>query len=240
MSFDVIPAIDIIDGTCVRLFQGQFERKTVYDHSPIDLAHQFETAGFRRLHVVDLDGAKTGTVQNLATLRQICDETDLIIDFGGGVNSTWTFESVLEAGVTKISIGTAAVKKPKLFKEWIDKFGAEKIFLGADVEGLRLAVRGWQEKTAIELVPFLKGEIERGISEIFVTDISKDGAMVGPGFELYETLLENFPEASIIASGGVRNKKDLIELERMGLSGAIVGKAFYEGTLSFEEALDVG
>lgn len=240
MSFDVIPAIDIIDGRCVRLFQGQFEKKTVYDQSPIELARQFEDAGFERLHVVDLDGAKAGVTKNLETLERICKSTQLVVDFGGGVKTTEGFRSVLDAGAIKVSVGTAAVKQPEIFNEWIETFGASSIFLGTDVENELLAVRGWQERTTVKIIPFLRKMITLGIDEIFATDISKDGAMQGPGYELYESVVEEFPSLSVVASGGVRNQQDLDQLVEMGVSGAIVGKAFYEGTLSFKEALDVG
>ncbi|MEQ8584295.1 MAG: 1-(5-phosphoribosyl)-5-[(5-phosphoribosylamino)methylideneamino]imidazole-4-carboxamide isomerase [Marinoscillum sp.] len=231
----IIPAIDIIDGQCVRLTKGDYDQVTTYSDDPAQVARDFELAGISRLHVVDLDGAKARHVVNIDTLRNITSATGLSVDFGGGVKTREDLELVLAAGARQVTAGSIAVSDKAEVKKWIVEFGPEKIILGADVLNGKVMVSGWQESSGEELMDFLDFYVQLGIQYVICTDISKDGVLAGPSFELYEAIQERFPTLKLIASGGVSGKDDLIRLKSQGLYGAIVGKAFYEGRLTLEE-----
>ena len=232
---EIIPAIDVIDGRCVRLAQGDFAREKVYRENPLDAAREFENAGLKRLHIVDLDGAKNGRVTNLEVLGTIARQTNLTIDFGGGIKTVEDVESVFEAGAAMASIGSVAVKNPDRFFAWLDKFGGEKILLGADVRDEKLAINGWQTNTKIEIIPFLKNYFAKGVTQTFVTDISKDGLLAGSSNELYRKILDEIPELKLIASGGVSKIEDIDALEKIGCAGVIVGKAIYENRINLKD-----
>ncbi len=232
---EIIPAIDIIDGKCVRLSEGDYQRKTVYHHNPLDVAREFEQAGIKRLHLVDLDGAKARKVINLKVLQDIAENTGLLIDFGGGVQSIEDLNQVFDAGASQVTGGSIAVREPEVFERWLQKFGPEKIILGADVKQGKIAIGGWQEKSSWELVEFIEHYSTKGIKHVICTDVSKDGLLEGPSQLLYEELVNTFPDLSIIASGGVSNREDLQILESIGVAGAIVGKAIYEGRITLKQ-----
>ena len=232
---EIIPAIDIIDGKCVRLTQGDFSRRKIYDENPLDAAKQFESAGLKRLHIVDLDGAKNGSPTNIKVLESIAAKTNLKIDFGGGVKSDADVKSVFDAGAEMVSIGSIAVKEPDTFVEWLSYYGHQNFLLGADVRDGKLSIDGWQTDTEIELLPFLAEYNARGVEQAFVTDISKDGELKGPAFRLYQEIGHNVPDLKLIASGGVSSIKDVEELELIGCSGVIIGKAIYEGNIKLED-----
>ena len=232
---EIIPAIDLIDGKCVRLSQGDFADKKIYYENPLDAAKSFAEFGLKRLHIVDLDGAKSGEISNLKTLETIAANTNLIIDFGGGIKTDEDIESVFNAGAKIAGIGSVAVKKPVKFFEWIKKYGSEKILLGADVKNGKLAINGWQTATELEILPFLKSYTEQGVTQVFCTDISKDGLLQGTSNELYAEILGHLPKLNLIASGGVSSLEDIFELEKIGCTGVIVGKAIYEGKINLKD-----
>ncbi len=232
---EIIPAIDIIGGKCVRLTEGDFMSIKIYDHSPIEMAQRFADAGFRRLHIVDLDGAKVGSPANLTVLELIASATDLVIDFGGGIKTDEDIAAVFDAGAAMASIGSIAVRSPLKLKDWIAKFGSETLLLGADARGGNVAIDGWQTDTEQNVVEFLRDWTEEGVRQAFVTDISKDGVLSGPGIELYSDILAALPKLDLIASGGVASLNDIDELEHIGCGGVIIGKAIYEGRISLEE-----
>jgi phosphoribosylformimino-5-aminoimidazole carboxamide ribotide isomerase len=232
---EIIPAIDIIDGKCVRLSAGDFARKTVYDEDPVELAKRFENVGLRRLHIVDLDGAKEARIKNLAVLERIAAGSALVIDFGGGIRSDIDVRSVLDAGARMVSIGSVAVKDRDSFCHWLEHIGPERFILGADVRGTSISINGWQTSTEIQLIPFLANYLDRGLSQAFVTDISRDGQLLGPSIELYQQVLTELPDLKLIASGGIASIEDVDRLEQIGCSGAIVGKAIYEGKITLEQ-----
>ena len=232
---EIIPAIDIIDGKCVRLTQGDYAQKIIYNENPVAVAKQFEDAGIKRLHLVDLDGAKKGEVVNLSVLEKISEGTNLVIDFGGGIKKEETLTSVFNAGANFATIGSLAVKEPELFHTWVVKYGAGKFLLGADVKNEKIAVGGWLETTDVSVFDFIEGYLKQGLKNIFCTDISKDGLLQGPSIDLYKKIIEKNPEINLIASGGVTSAKDLETLKNNGCSGAIIGKAIYEGKISLEE-----
>jgi len=235
---EIIPAIDIIDGKCVRLTKGDFEKKIIYNDDPLAVAKSFEEVGIKRLHIVDLDGANWEPLKNLKTLERIAENTSLIIDFGGGIKTTTQVESVLNAGAAMVNVGSITVKDPELFSIWIKDFGAEKFLPGADVLFKKLKIHGWKEETGIEVLDFISGIISKGIHQIFCTDISKDGMMQGPSIQLYKEILLKFPSLHLIASGGISCFGDLILLEEIGCSGAIVGKAIYEEKITLRQIED--
>lgn len=228
---EIIPAIDLIEGKCVRLSQGDFARKKIYSENPLETAKMFEDAGLRRLHIVDLDGAKSGKLANLKVLETIAARTNLTIDFGGGIKTDDDISAVFEAGAGIASIGSVAVKQPEKFFAWLEKYGGERILLGADVRDKKLAINGWQTATEIEIVPFLKKYFARGVSQTFVTDISKDGVLQGAANELYAEILSEIPALDLIASGGVSSAEDIENLEKIGCASVIIGKAIYEGRI---------
>ncbi|MEN9685423.1 MAG: 1-(5-phosphoribosyl)-5-[(5-phosphoribosylamino)methylideneamino]imidazole-4-carboxamide isomerase [Bacteroidota bacterium] len=227
----IIPAIDIIDGKCVRLTQGDYGQKTIYHENPLEVAKSFVDAGLERLHLVDLDGAKAGAVQNWKVLENIASQTKLIIDFGGGIKKEEDLQLVFSSGAALATIGSMAVKNETLFTAWIEKYGADKFLLGADVKEEKIAIAGWQETTNIDVFDFIEKYMAKGIRQIFCTDVSKDGKMEGPSIELYKNILKKFPSLHFIASGGVSGLNDLYELESIGCTMAIVGKAIYEGKI---------
>jgi phosphoribosylformimino-5-aminoimidazole carboxamide ribotide isomerase len=231
----IIPAIDLIDGKCVRLTQGDYAQKKIYNENPAEVAKQFEAAGIKRLHLVDLDGAKAGTVINFAVLEKIAKETKLQVDFGGGIKSDADLDKIFNAGASMAAIGSIAVKDPGKFFEWVDKYSANKIFLGADVRNEKITVGGWLETTDLSVIDFLGFNVLKGVKNIFCTDVAKDGLLQGPSTELYKKIKKNFPSIHLVASGGVSAVADLYELKNAGLSGVIVGKAFYEGKISLKE-----
>jgi phosphoribosylformimino-5-aminoimidazole carboxamide ribotide isomerase len=235
--FEIIPAIDLIDGKCVRLAQGDFARKKIYDENPVEVAKTFEGFGIKRLHVVDLDGAKRGKLANVHILREIARGTDLTIDFGGGIKTDDDIQAVFEAGAGLANIGSTAVREPDKFLAWINEYGGEKILLGADVKDEKIAVNGWQTKTDLQIVPFLRTYRAKGVTQAFVTDIAKDGVLQGPSVELYRGILNALPGLKLIASGGVSSISDIEELEQIGCSGAIIGKAIYEGLINLGELI---
>lgn len=234
-GFTIIPAIDIIDGKCVRLTQGDYGQKKVYNEHPLEVAKAFESIGVRRLHLVDLDGAKKGAVVNWKVLEAIAGKTGLVIDFGGGIKTEDDLRIVYENGAALATIGSIAVKDPALFSGWVKKYGAEKIFLGADVKEERIAVGGWLETTELSVFDFLEENVKQGVKHIFCTDIAKDGLLQGPSIELYEKILQRFPQIDFVASGGVSTMADVHALAEAGCSGVIVGKAIYEERISMQE-----
>ena len=231
----IIPAIDIIEGKCVRLTEGDYAQKKIYNEDPLEVAKAFEGIGLMRLHLVDLDGAKAGQVVNWKVLEKIANNTELKIDFGGGIKTEATLKTVLDTGATYATIGSLAVKNELLFQEWIARFGAKVFMLGADVLEEKIAIGGWLEKTEISVFDFMKSYINKGVKQIFCTDIKKDGKLEGPSIELYQKIIEQFPALHLIASGGVSSLDDLIELEEIGCSAAIVGKAIYENKITISE-----
>jgi phosphoribosylformimino-5-aminoimidazole carboxamide ribotide isomerase len=234
-KIEIIPAIDIIGGKCVRLSQGDYERKTVYNENPLEVARMFEDAGISRLHLVDLDGAKAKHIVNYKVLEKISSKTKLIIDFGGGLKSDEDLKIAFESGASMVTGGSIAVKEPKLFLGWLEKFGSEKIILGADAKDGKIAVSGWQESTELSVVKFITEFHQKGISKVISTDISRDGMLTGPAFELYSEIMETLPAVEIIASGGIASMDDIFKLAEMGVPGVITGKAIYEGKISLKE-----
>lgn len=234
----IIPAIDIIAGNCVRLTQGDYAQETRYSQHPLAVAKEFEQAGLQRVHLVDLDGAKAGKIMNAAVLEKIATHTNLQIDFGGGVHSEAAVRQVIDAGATWVTVGSVAVKNKEKLNDWLDIFGVDKFIVGADVKGKQLAVSGWTETTDQEIVPFITYWMERGIRQVFCTDISKDGQLAGPSLDLYKSIVDQFPELYFIASGGVSSLEDLMALAQIGCKGAIVGKAIYEKRITLQALAD--
>ncbi len=231
----IIPAIDLIGGKCVRLSQGDYSSKKEYHDDPVEMAKRFEDAGIRRLHLVDLDGAKAKKIVNGAVLEGICSQTSLTVDFGGGIQANEEIEKAFEFGASQVTGGSIAVKNPELFQEWIRKYGTARIILGADAKNKMIAVGGWEETTTVDLIPFIKDYVAKGISYVICTDVAKDGLLQGPSTDLYREILQEIPGLKLIASGGVSSFKDLEELEKIGVYGTIVGKAYYEGRVTLEE-----
>lgn len=235
----IIPAIDIIEGKCVRLSKGDYDTKKIYNEDPLEVALQFEDAGLQFLHLVDLDGAKANHIVNWKVLEKLANRTDLKIDFGGGIKSDEDLRIAFESGAQQITGGSIAVKEPVKFSSWITAYGAEKIILGADANNGKIAVSGWQEESDIEIESFVRGYVEKGIEYVISTDISKDGMLEGPSFDLYTSMLAKMPDLKLIASGGVSKMDDLVKLKENGLEGAIVGKAIYEGFIRLEDLKDL-
>lgn len=231
----IIPAIDIIDGKCVRLTEGDYAQKKIYNEHPLEVAKEFEGAGLKRLHLVDLDGAKAGSVKNWKVLETIAGKTSLVIDFGGGIKREEDVTIVFNSGAALATVGSIAVKEETTFISWLQQFGANKFLLGADVKNEKIAVGGWLETTDVWIYDFIEKYINHGVQQIFCTDVSKDGRLEGPSTELYKNIIQKFPQLHFIASGGVSSLADLEELRAAGCSGAIVGKAIYEGRVSLEE-----
>ena len=231
----IIPAIDLIGGKCVRLSQGDYSSKKEYHDDPLEMAKRFEGAGITRLHLVDLDGAKAKKIINGDVLERICSGTSLKVDFGGGIQADEEIEKAFALGAKQVTGGSIAVKNPTLFDEWITKYGSDKIILGADAKNKKIAVGGWEETTSVDLIPFIQNYYDKGIRYVICTDVAKDGLLQGPSVDLYREILQEIPELKLIASGGVSSVKDLEELEKVGVYGVIVGKAYYEGRVTLEE-----
>lgn len=232
---EIIPAIDIIEGKCVRLTHGDYAQKTIYNEHPIEVAKEFEDAGIRRLHLVDLDGAKAGAVKNWKVLETLAGKTGLVIDFGGGIKTEKDVQIVFDSGAALATVGSIAVKEEETFLNWLNSFGAEKFLLGADVKNEKITVSGWLEQTDIWIYDFIQQYTEKGVTQLFCTDVSKDGALQGPATELYKSITEKFPALHFIASGGVSNIDDVYQLQEVGCKGVIIGKAIYEGRIKFDE-----
>jgi phosphoribosylformimino-5-aminoimidazole carboxamide ribotide isomerase len=228
----IIPAIDIIDGKCVRLTEGDYNNKQVYYKDPLDAAKQFEDAQLMRLHLVDLDGAKAGSVKNWKVLEKIASKTKLVIDFGGGIKTSTDVDIVFESGAALATVGSIAVKDEETFTSWLEQYGADKFLLGADVKDEKIAVGGWLETTDIWIYDFIEKYISKGVQQIFCTDVSKDGKLEGPSIDLYKNILEKFPKLHFIASGGVSSIDDVYQLAEIGCAGVIIGKAIYEGRVT--------
>jgi phosphoribosylformimino-5-aminoimidazole carboxamide ribotide isomerase len=237
MKIELIPAIDIINGQCVRLTKGDYDQKKVYNDDPAAVAKEFEQLGFQRLHIVDLDGAKSKYIVNDAVLRSITTETKLILDFGGGIKTEEDIEKAFEAGASMVTVGSIAVTKPALFIQWLEKYGADKMILGADVRNGMISINGWKEDSKEELLPFLKKYIDAGVKNVLCTEISKDGTLQGPAVTLYKEVMKAYPQLHLIASGGVSQKEDIEELEREGIPAVVFGKAIYEGRIDLKELL---
>lgn len=239
MPIEIIPAIDILHGKCVRLTQGDYSSQKIYNEHPLEVARQFEDAGLKRLHLVDLDGAKEGRVKNWNVLEAIAGKTSLVIDFGGGIGTAGDLRVVFESGAAFATVGSIAVKNEKLLLEWMLIHGPEKFLLGADVRDEKISITGWTVDTEILIYDFIEKYMKTGIRQIFCTDIKMDGAMKGPSVELYKKIMEQFPELHFIASGGIRSLDDIYRLEETGCRGAIVGKAIYEGLITLKDLAHV-
>ncbi|SRR5574344_124390 len=234
---ELIPAIDIIEGKCVRLTKGDYAQKKIYNDNPVEVAREFEKMGFRRLHVVDLDGAKAKHIVNDATLKAITDATNLIVDFGGGIKTEEDIEKAFSAGAAMVTVGSIAVTKPELFISWLQRFGAEKMILGADVRNGKISINGWKEDSEEQLLPFLKYYIDRGVRNVLCTEISKDGTLQGPATELYKDVMRAYPGLHLIASGGVSSNEDIETLDKEGIPSVVFGKAFYEGRIDIKKII---
>lgn len=235
----IIPAIDIINGKCVRLTKGDYAQQKIYNENPVEVAKQFADAGLQRVHIVDLDGAKSGKIVNLGVLESIAAVTNLIIDFGGGIKNINDVSNVFSAGASIVTIGSLAVKHPEIVEEWLMEFGADKFLIGADVLEEKIKISGWLEDGGIDIFTFIGKVIGLGAHNIFCTDISKDGLMEGPSVDLYKKIKEQHPEINLIASGGVTTINDVVELKAIGCSGVIIGKAIYEGNITLQQLLSV-
>ena len=232
---ELIPAIDLIDGKCVRLTKGDYDQKTIYNEDPVSQAMEFQRLGFRRLHIVDLDGAKSKHIVNDAVLNAITQATDLIVDFGGGIKSTEDIEKAFMAGAHMVTIGSVAVTEPELFMGWLRKYGAEKIILGADVRNGMVSINGWKEDSSEALLPFLEKYVSAGVRNVLCTEISKDGTLAGPATELYRKVMAQYPHLHLIASGGVSCNADIQQLDENGIPAVVFGKAYYEGKIDIKE-----
>lgn len=231
---ECIPAIDLIGGKCVRLTKGDYKAMTVYNEDPLVQAREFERLGFRRLHIVDLDGAKSRHIVNSDVLRAITQGTSLKVDFGGGIKTDEDMAEAFEAGAAMVTVGSVAVTQPALLLSWLEKYGAERIILGADVRNGRVSINGWKEDSTVELLPFLEKYVEAGVQNVLCTDISKDGTLAGPAIELYRSVMARFPQLHLIASGGVSCNGDILQLEQNGIPAVVFGKAYYEGRIDVE------
>ncbi len=234
---ELIPAIDIIDGQCVRLTKGDYDQKSVYG-APLDMALEFERIGFKRLHMVDLDGAKSKHIVNDAVLQVVTTKTQLSIDFGGGIKSDEDIEKAFAAGASMVTIGSIAVTQPDLFMGWLKKYGTERIILGADVRHGKISINGWKEDSTENLLPFLQKYVEAGVRNVLCTEISKDGTLAGPAIDLYKKVIETYPQLHLIASGGVSSIDDIKALEAAGIPAVVFGKAIYEGKIDLKDLWD--
>jgi phosphoribosylformimino-5-aminoimidazole carboxamide ribotide isomerase len=232
---ELIPAIDIIDGKCVRLTKGDYDQKTIYNEDPVSQAIEFQRLGFRRLHIVDLDGAKSKHIVNDAVLKAITQATDLTVDFGGGIKSEADIEKAFVAGAHMVTIGSVAVTEPDMFLGWLSKYGADRIILGADVRNGMVSINGWKEDSSEALLPFLEKYINAGVRNVLCTEISKDGTLAGPAIELYRKVMNQYPHLHLIASGGVSCNADICQLENNGIPAVVFGKAYYEGKIDIKE-----
>jgi phosphoribosylformimino-5-aminoimidazole carboxamide ribotide isomerase len=231
----IIPAIDIIDGKCVRLTKGDYNQKKIYNENPLEIAKQFEDAGMKRLHLVDLDGAKAGDVKNWKVLELIAAKTNLLIDFSGGISTKKNVSICFESGAAFAAVGSIAVKDEAALSEWLTEYGVQKFIIGADVNNELLAIKGWTEKTSLSVFDLVEKYKTKGVKQFFCTDISKDGLLQGTGIDLYKKIMNQHPSIDLIASGGVSSIKDLLQLREAGCHGAIVGKAIYENRISLAD-----
>ena len=234
---ELIPAIDIINGQCVRLTKGDYDQKTVYRDSPAEVAKEFEAIGFRRLHVVDLDGAKSKHIVNSGVLSRVTAETNLVVDFGGGIKTDEDIEKAFAAGAAMVTVGSIAVTQPDLFMGWLEKYGPERMILGADVRHGKISINGWKEDSTEDLLPFLRRYIDAGVRNVLCTEISKDGTLSGPAIDLYSEVMNAYPELHLIASGGVSSMDDIIALDAAGIPAVVFGKAIYEGRINLRELI---
>ena len=237
MKIELIPAIDIIDGKCVRLTKGDYDQKTVYGN-PLDMALEFEHLGFKRLHVVDLDGAKSKHIVNDAVLKTITTETNLVVDFGGGIKTDEDIEKAFASGAAMVTVGSIAVTEPERFMGWLDKYGTGRMILGADVRNGKISINGWKQDSEEDLLPFLRKYIDAGVSNVLCTEISKDGTLTGPAIDLYKRVMEAYPKLHLIASGGVSSKADIETLDKAGIPAVVFGKAIYEGKIDLRELIN--
>ena len=238
MRIELIPAIDIIEGQCVRLTKGDYDQKAVYRDSPAEVAREFESFGFKRLHVVDLDGAKSKHIVNDAVLNAITSNTSLTVDFGGGIKTDGDIEKAFASGAAMVTVGSIAVTQPELFMGWLEKYGSERMILGADVRHGMISINGWKEDSSEELLPFLKKYVEAGVKNVLCTEISKDGTLAGPAIDLYKKVMDAYPQLHLIASGGVSSKEDILALDKAGIPAVVFGKAIYEGKINLKELWD--
>ena len=232
---EIIPAIDIIEGKCVRLTKGDYDTKKVYNDDPLEVAKMMESYGIKRLHVVDLDGAKSQHIVNYNIIERIADHTSLVIDFGGGIKTNEDIDIAFASGASLVTIGSIAVKNPDLFCEWLEKYSPAKVILGADVKDGLISINGWKEEGDDRLMPFLQGYVEKGVENVLCTDISRDGMLEGPAPELYTEIMAQFPDLHLIASGGVSCIEDIARLDEAGIPAVVFGKAIYEGKVKMEE-----
>ncbi|HEY1111925.1 MAG TPA: 1-(5-phosphoribosyl)-5-[(5-phosphoribosylamino)methylideneamino]imidazole-4-carboxamide isomerase [Chitinophagaceae bacterium] len=232
---EIIPAIDIIDGKCVRLTHGDYAQKKIYNEHPLEVAKEFQDAGLRRLHLVDLDGARAGSVMNWKVLESLAGKTSMVIDFGGGIKTEKDVDIVFNSGAALATVGSIAVKEEETFFRWLGQYGSDKFLLGADVKEEKITVSGWTEQTDVWIYDFIEKQMEKGVQQIFCTDVSKDGALEGPSVELYKSIVQKFPQLHFIASGGVSDIGDVAQLEKIGCKGVIIGKAIYEGRIRLAE-----
>lgn len=235
---ELIPAIDIIDGRCVRLTKGDYDQKTIYSDSPVDIAQKMKAIGFKRLHVVDLDGAKSRHIVNTAALQSITAATSLTVDFGGGIKTDNDIETAFKNGASMVTIGSIAATNPELLDTWIERYGADRIILGADVRDGHISINGWKEDSELELLQFLDRYVKRGIRNVLCTDISRDGTLTGPALPLYKDIMKAFPELHLIASGGVSCMEDIEKLDEAGIPAVVFGKAIYEGRIDMKKLWD--
>ena len=236
---ELIPAIDIINGQCVRLTKGDYDQKTVYRDSPAEVAQEFESIGFKRLHVVDLDGAKSKHIVNTDVLRQIVLRTHLCVDFGGGIKTDDDIETAFANGAEMVTVGSIAVTNPDLFISWLQIYGADRLILGADVRNGKISINGWKEDSTEDLLPFLKKYIDAGVKNVLCTEISKDGTLQGPAIGLYKRVMQEYPDLHLIASGGVSSIDDIRALDAAGIPAVVFGKAIYEGKIDLHELINV-
>ena len=234
---ELVPAIDLIEGKCVRLTQGDYDTQKIYNEDPLEVAKQFADNGIRRLHLVDLDGARMGHIVNYRVLERLATRTSLIIDFGGGLKEEGDLEIAFESGAQQVTGGSVAVKDPDRFTAWIQKFGSERILLGADAKEKKIAINGWKETTDLELIPFIQSYYHKGITQVICTDIACDGMLQGPSIALYEEILDALPNLTLIASGGVSSVADIERLQEAGIPAVIFGKAIYEGRIKLKDLL---
>ncbi len=235
---ELIPAIDIINGQCVRLTKGDYDRKTVYHDSPASVAADFEKIGFRRLHMVDLDGAKSKHIVNTKVLSDVTNKTRLTVDFGGGIKTSDDIRMAFDNGASMVTVGSIAVTHPDLFLSWVEQYGADRLILGADVRNGKISINGWKEDSGEDLLPFLAKYVSAGVRNVLCTEISKDGTLQGPALDLYKDLMSAYPDIHLIASGGVSSIDDIIQLDASGIPAVVFGKAIYEGKINLKELWD--
>lgn len=231
----LIPAIDVIKGQCVRLTKGDYDTKKVYNESPVEVAKAFEGAGLTHVHVVDLDGARAKHIVNAKVLDEIASKTSLQVEFGGGIKSATDLQTAFDCGASQVTLGSIAVSAPELVLEWLEKFGSERLILGADAKNRRIATHGWEQDSGLDVIDFVKDYTQKGFEYVLCTDVAKDGMLQGPSLELYYELLEELPEIALIASGGVTTMDDIYQCAELGCAAAVIGKAIYEGNISLKE-----